>query len=313
MTEDAAMAATRGLANRLGAPKGLAGETRLVLNMLQVTFDTGGLPVDVPSEPITRAFTGALRVLHTRGWAIAQRANIHPSIAPWHWTGTKGGIAMCAEAWGRRVQFEVGMRDREGFTHIRSRLEATPAPLRRQAVIELAHLTRAFVSMGLAPPFPGPITPFTVWKAMREPTHRSALERFDDAWTAERFARGADGWPNAKELSCWSQLDADGVPLTQGARRHAYVDGRLVHGRVYGGINGMWMLYTEPGLFEPGVTLLENHNARHYFSCDPTTLPRRDQRGQAKRLEDLLGKAVAAKDFRRVAELGRVLHRITTA
>lgn len=126
------------------------------------------------------------------------------------------------------------------------------------------------------------------------PRDASPLDQFNKMWTPERFKRDADGWPAASELKNWRQQTADGVPIHQGMR--AYSIGwnrRWVTGRIYGGINGMWMMYDSKN------RIVENHNGSHYYA-NPTNVrkgrvanPARDQ----KILEEKLEKAFKAKDY----------------
>lgn len=93
------------------------------------------------------------------------------------------------------------------------------------------------------------------------PSDASPLEQFNERWTAERFRRGPDGWPDESELRSWPQLTQDGVKIRQGMQAYCLsYRGRWITGRLYGGINGMWLMYDQNN------RTLENHNARHYFA-----------------------------------------------
>ena len=82
------------------------------------------------------------------------------------------------------------------------------------------------------------------------------LAYFNDRWDGEwekkrgehRFKRGEDGWPLLSELNSGANLDADKVPFWHGDTLCARDrKGYLRRGRVYGGINGMWMMVFGPG------------------------------------------------------------------
>ena len=98
------------------------------------------------------------------------------------------------------------------------------------------------------------------------------LAHFNERWNFEsdvkrgihRFKRGDDGWPAPSELNRDANLDADKQPFWHGDTMLTRdFKGYLRRGRVYGGINGMWMMIYGPGrrdfthcshweLFRPG-------------------------------------------------------------
>lgn len=106
-----------------------------------------------------------------------------------------------------------------------------------------------------------------------------------------------------QELSSWSRADADGNTLSHGAIRW-WRDrkGRLVRGRVYGGINGMWALVCG----SDGYRTTEP--ARRYFTYKPG-MPRKaaDPSVRTKRLKTELAKAIEAENFERAALLRDIL------
>lgn len=105
------------------------------------------------------------------------------------------------------------------------------------------------------------------------------LAYFNSSWDGEyeikrgihRFARGPDGWPLDKELASWGRKDATGVILNHGDVRY-FRDrkGHLMRGRVYGGINGMWMV-----VYGPGLNDYTHMHAGELFTCKPTEVPRK--------------------------------------
>ena len=138
------------------------------------------------------------------------------------------------------------------------------------------------------------------------------LAYFNARWDGEyekrrgthRFERGPDGWPSERELSSWDRKDADGRPLSHGqvrwVRDH---QGRLRRGRVYGGINGMWML-----VYGPGRRDHTHESARNFFTY-VTDMPRKkvSEYQRRKRLQAELDLAVRAMNFERAAVLRDVL------
>lgn len=107
-----------------------------------------------------------------------------------------------------------------------------------------------------------------------------------------------------KELSSWRRADADGNTLSHGAVRWCRDrKGRLIRGRVYGGINGMWTL-----VYGPGRGDQTTHSARQYFGYQPG-MPRRsvDPGVRAKRLKAELEKAIKAENFERAVVLRDVI------
>lgn len=128
--------------------------------------------------------------------------------------------------------------------------------------------------------------------------------RWDSDWDRaagrHRFKRGDDGWPVASELNS-NQVTAD-TPLPAQGSIWYFRDrgGRLGRGRVYGGINGMWMVIYGP---RPGDY---THKARfELFQCNPAAERRRMvpvKRG-LDRLTRELRAAVASENFERAIVL----------
>lgn len=140
------------------------------------------------------------------------------------------------------------------------------------------------------------------------------LAYFNDKWDMEydkkrgvhRFHRGADGWPSDKELSSWSRTDKDGAQLNHGdVRWYRDQKGRLLRGRVYGGINGMWLF-----VYGPGRRDFAQDNASRFFSYQEGKTPRKlvDARLRIGRLKHELAAAVAQMDFKRAEVLKHVLY-----
>lgn len=139
------------------------------------------------------------------------------------------------------------------------------------------------------------------------------LAYFNSGWDGEyerkrgthRFERDASGWPSDRELSSWSRTDQDGARLEQGSIRYARDHkGRLRRGRVYGGINGMWML-----VYGPGRRDYMHDTATTFFTLS-LGMPRKQVSAytRQKRLQSELDKAIKEMAFERAAVLRDLLH-----
>lgn len=130
----------------------------------------------------------------------------------------------------------------------------------------------------------------------------AALAYFNDLWDGEyekrrgshRFERGLDGWPSDSALaSCWRRTDADGERIEHGQVRCIRDrQGYIRRGRVFGGINGMWMV-----VFGPGRLDCTHVSAHELFAYRPG-LPRKLHPRPVTTAE-LLKRAVDAQEFER--------------
>ena len=138
------------------------------------------------------------------------------------------------------------------------------------------------------------------------------LAYFNERWDSEhekrrgshRFERDANGWPSDRALGSWDRTDHDGVRLEHGAIRYARDSkGQLRRGRVYGGINGMWML-----VYGPGRNDHMHQTAATYFTYT-SGMPRKQVSAHRRqqRLQTELDKAVKAMNFEQAAVLRDVL------
>lgn len=139
------------------------------------------------------------------------------------------------------------------------------------------------------------------------------LAYFNDRWDSEyekrrglhRFRRGLDGWPSDKELSSWDRTDKEGAALRHGDVRWTRDrKGRLLRGRVYGGINGMWMF-----VYGPGHRDYTHEHASRFFTyrTGETPLKLVDEALHRKCLEVELAKAIGAMNFERATILRDLL------
>ena len=134
------------------------------------------------------------------------------------------------------------------------------------------------------------------------------LVRFNAIWDGEyersrgthRFSRGSDGWPDDSEINNWDRKDADGNILHHGDVRWARDSkGRLQRGRVYGGINGMWLFQ-----YGNGGDSFTQHSRCDLFTFVDGVTPIKENGGlRRRRLEGELSKAVGAMNFERAAKL----------
>lgn len=142
----------------------------------------------------------------------------------------------------------------------------------------------------------------------------SPLAYFNDSWDGEhekkrcthRFKRDESGWPSDAELASWSRKDKDGAILRHGDVRWLRDrKGQLLRGRVYGGINGMWMLVYGPGKHDH-----THESAGRFFTYQAGETPRKliDTSVRQKRLEKELAEAVKVMKFERAAVLRDILH-----
>lgn len=141
----------------------------------------------------------------------------------------------------------------------------------------------------------------------------AALTFFNDKWDGvyersrgtHRFHRDASGWPSERELTSYGSgnRDRDGHLIGHGETR-LFRDrrGYIARGRVYGGINGMWMTVYGPG--EHDVTHL---SSKELFSGDPRLMPRRLKK--PKSLTVALAEAVERQDFERAIVLRDLIAR----
>lgn len=146
----------------------------------------------------------------------------------------------------------------------------------------------------------------------RQPKMSSAnpdpLAYFNQTWDGEyeiergihRFDRGEDGWPSDKEINCWDRTDANGQRLNHGDVRWSRDSkGRLLQGKVYGGINGMWLF-----VYGSGQQAFTHRHSKELFTFVQGVTPRKEnERLRRSRLESELASAVGAMDFERAATL----------
>lgn len=140
------------------------------------------------------------------------------------------------------------------------------------------------------------------------------LAYFNDSWDGEyekkrgghRFKRGADGWPDHSEVKERARTDGDGAQMNHGdvrwTRDHK---GRLLRGRIYGGINEQWMIVYGPGHRDYAQVY---HTALFTYRPGQTPAKHVPERLRGDRLKNELDKAVKEMRFERAAVLRDILH-----
>lgn len=261
------------------------------------------------TNPDWSLWADLLRVLKGLGFSIEDDHRIaarYPSLRATHREGRRHHLQWVGETYptGCKIEFfqELVTVNPHGGRHDYDRLAKMPYPVRKGFERARRALTERLLGLGF-------VETTKISSASPDP-----LAYFNDRWDSEhekrrgthRFERDETGWPSAKELRCWDQRDGDGVPLTHGAIRYGRdPKGYLRRGRVYGGINGMWMFVYGPGRADCG-----HNNARAFFAWKPG-LPRKVHPAPAARLKRLLDQAVKATDFERAIPLRDALRRAT--
>lgn len=283
------------------------------LNVWEEHVDEAGM------YPVLKA---ALRRLERRGFAVAQDPNTlknYPSLARWHWVGKRQDLEFHAQLSGRHLQIEffqnvVSGGNRNGGRYDFGRFALMPHRLRLQFVVDMSLVAYALCDIGYQfqedghsaePLEPWPLTIRDIASRRRD-LERTPLERFNASWRANRFERDETGWPSAKELKSWPYPDRTGRPVRTGDTKYLRHKGRLQRCTVYPNMNGMWQ-----ACFGDQVRYV---TTGELFECErPDLEPRRYVPGQLERLEKELAAAVTAKNYRRVAVLGRALQRTAEA
>lgn len=246
------------------------------------------------------------------GWTIGpwDGAKHYPAIAESRRTcGHKSGLQAELSVSGRCVELEMWQdvtpsENPNGGKYDFNKLGRMPYVLRLEV-----ERTRRRVIKALCDAHSG----YSVSPPRLSSPNPDPLAWFNDSWDDEyerkrgghRFKRGADGWPSDDELKSWCRKDADGIELHQGVERYLRNHkGRLIRGRVYGGINGRWTL-----VYGPGAGDYTSAQANEFFTCSPSEVPAKvcPPRERRKRLERELQKAIKALDFKRAETLKNVL------
>lgn len=259
-----------------------------------------------------QVFKRIVQQLNRLGWSVGtwDKAEQHKCISDAHRSCRKGDLEAELSVCGRCIEFNMWQdvtpsENRNGGRYDFNKVDRMPYLLRLEM-----HRTRAQIRDYLCNVFTG----YTFSQPEVSSPNPDPLAYFNDKWDGaheknkgiHRFDRGPDGWPSDKELSSWSRTDKDGVRLSHGdvrwCRDHK---GRLIRGRVYGGINGMWMM-----VYGPGQRDHTHQCAGSFFTYRPGETPYKvalDKNEQRKRLERELRTAVAQMNLKRAQVLKGIL------
>jgi hypothetical protein len=290
-------------------------------------------------SPDWETFNRLLEVLRERGFAVSRdprHEKNFPSLSGFHRLAAAktphGLIEVACEATpiGCGFEFfqEVVTVNRNGGRYDFDKLEKMPYLIRKKfegaVAAMVAHLSsRGFVPVErVASPvrempirFRLGISEGTTAPATEAELSAAAKAFFDDSWNGEyerkrgtmRFLRDETGWPAQSEIPADGRRDRDGNLIVQGAFR-LFRDrgGRIARGRVYGGINGMWMV-----VYGPGQRDRTHLSSLELFSGDPRSMPRRS--AKPRPLVSVLDEAVRRQDFERAIVLRDLIAKATGA
>lgn len=253
-----------------------------------------------------KAFHSVMRLLRKIGFAVGRDPDIerrYKTLGPSHRSGRRGELEFKAEYSSRGLEVDffqnVVFENPYGGHADFDKLAKMPYLIRKRFDWTIAKLRNLLQRMG-------------VTESPREPSfYTEPLENYRHRWGSHPSDFGPDGLLTDRAMARWQQNGRDGIPLRTGDLKYARVRGRLVCGRVHGGINGMWFLLYGVGRIEPKGSF-ENHNAGAFFSCDhPGQEPRRwfPERYRRGRRAVALSKAIERRDWKRVAVLGPIVDR----
>lgn len=259
-----------------------------------------------------QVFKRIVQKLNRLGWSVGtwDKAEQYKCISNARRSCRKGGLEAELSVSGRCIEFNMWQNvtpseNRNGGRYDFDKEKRMPYLLR----LEMER-TRCQIRDYLCNVFTG----YTFSQPKVRSPNPDPLAYFNDSWDGEyekrkglhRFERGPNGWPSDKELGSWSRTDKDGVDLNHGdlrwCRDHK---GRLIRGRVYGGINGMWMMVYGPGQWD-----YTQQCADSFFTYRPDETPYKeaiDKGKQRKRLERELTTSVAQMNFKRAQVLKGIL------
>lgn len=255
-------------------------------------------------------FARIVQTLNRIGWSVMpwNNADEYKDIALSHRSCSKGDLQAELSVSGRCIELEMWQDiqngenpnggkydfDKEGRMTYLQRLEMERTRSRIRDYLCNVFTGYTFEPPKLNSPNPDPLAYFnSTWNGEYE-KHRGV----------DRFERGADGWPSDKALSSWSRTDLDGLKLNHGDTRWLRDSkGRLLRGRVYGGINDMWIF-----VYGPGQRDFTYSHSRSFFTYTPS-LPRKHVEPcvREKKLKAELQTAIAHMAFERAVVLRDIL------
>lgn len=257
-----------------------------------------------------------LRVLKRLGFSLKPDPNIvkyYQIFTKYHRIGQSGDLFVHCQTYPTGSEFvfyqEVIKENPHGGRYDFDKVKKMPYLVRKRferavSTLKIDLLSRGFIERTkVASPIPDPLIYFNdIWDMP-----------YERARGIHRFERDDTGWPSAKALGSWGRKDRDGAELTHGALRYARDQkGYLLRGRVYGGINGRWMM-----IYGPGSRDHTHVSSHELFTCSPGSVPRKQypnpKKGRKKAVERIRRKmtdAVKAEDFEAAARLRDVARRI---
>lgn len=251
-----------------------------------------------------------------RGWTIERDPRVardYAAIAHLHFVGQKSDLRLYAQVCGLHAEIdiyqEINVENRRGGRYDLNKFARMPRRLRLSCVVEMGAILRKAREYGYtfgqhAPLDEARLLPSLLAHVTGDDRRLTALERFNRAWTPERFARDAAGWPTVAEFAtCGYDRDRDGVPIRNGDVRH-FRDrkGYLQRANVYTNMNARWQV-----VYGGEVTYVSSDEL---FACEhPERELRRLVPNQGARLRRELETASKASNFRRVREIAGVLER----
>ncbi|WP_285020281.1 UvrB/UvrC motif-containing protein [Novosphingobium sp. fls2-241-R2A-195] len=287
---------------------------RLHDTSLLVSASTGEPRRDrVGDRPDYETFNRLLSVLADAGFAIGRDPQIEknwPILGRYHREGKRstpaGDLWFSAETYptGCRIEFfqQVVTVNSNGGKYDFDRRQKMPYLIGKAFEAALRRMRAHLIERGFAEevklesPVPDPMAYFNAkWNMEHERRNGT-----------NRFQRGPDGWPDDTVIgSHGNRLDRDKVRIEHGSVRYFRTHrGHLMRGRVYGGINGMWMV-----IYGPGLRDHTHLSCCELFLCDPREVPRRlHPRGKA-RLQKALTAAVETENYERAIVLRDQLKR----
>jgi hypothetical protein len=261
--------------------------------------------------------------LSKRGWSLEHDSRVDECIRKGYYLGKKGDLQATLECVGRHMQVEFfqTVNDPRG-RYGSSKFNRMPHMIHMQCWAEMNALTKWALSMGyhFEPKEHGGRIPIDVSRPielqirdrMREQVQygNDPLDYFNRTWDADRFKRGADGWPLDSEIGSYNRKDRDGALLSNGDIRYFYHwDKHIGVGRVFTSMNNMWEVWS----LDFRMHLSKQASFELFTLGDSDTIHRRKPltyEQQVSRLRGEIEKASKSGNWKRVATLGKLLDRM---
>ncbi len=276
------------------------------------------------TEEMFRVFAAVCRHLYQRGFTVRacpETQKRYRCLSRTTRIGIKEGLEFEMKCHGRVLDItffqNLNIEHKSGGKYDYQKLGRMTRAMRLQCLSEMIKLVRLFQEMGYtlgrkAFPISSESLPFAVRRFAEERDFESPLDSFNASWNSDydwarggRFKRDETGWPTFEEYGkSDGNVDRDRRVIRNGdVKYYRHWDGRLLRATVYTNMNNRWCV--DSGVVRTYVS------SEKLFDCErPDLEPRRAKPDQIGRLHELLKKALEAKDYRRVAELGAVMARL---